>query len=699
MRISTMCRAALSGVVVAAVALSGSPPALAAPAGAATATGTISGRLTTSAGAGAEGAWIGLYDDDDYGFVGGTTTESDGSYAFGAVTPGSYLIEFAPQNGPNQFYRQKSDMWEADPVTVAEDANVTANDQLLPTGVLTGRLRTAAGDPVTDLYVRAYGDNGEWSGGLTDADGRYRLDARPGRYVVSFQPIPDSSQDQYIPGKLDSEAAGRFEVRADAETVADDTVLPIGSLSGKFTDQVGEPLSGVDVAVQTSDGHPAADGGRTNANGVFQVPALLAGTYQVGFTIGEQTQYFRGKLRARDADPVVVRGGESTRITDRQLATGSIRITAIDAVTGAPVANFCVESVCGSGTVTLPNLTKGPHDLYIYTKDNSYHHKDLTDVWVGAGTTTERTVKLRPAAVITTTVVDRATGRPVADVCVAAFLPKQARLVDGYGYCSDRDGRIRVGLLDTGEYRLFVDPFGSRYGRQWVGPDGGTGDEREAAVVATTAGQTVAAPQIKLDRAGTVTGRVTDAATGEPIENAFVSVLTAHPGVGASDATTDADGRYTLERLGPYRWPVETHAFDSVAPQWSGGAPSRYTATPVTVTAGASAAHDVTLAAGSEVTGTFTNADGVPFEGVYVIARTAETGDIAGVALMEDGQFTMRVTGPQRVYFTYNVTFQDEGEDYDGKYTVTNPDGTKTVPRFSVPANGTLTVGLVVPTG
>lgn len=695
MRITLLRRAALSGVAFAAIALSSAPPALAAP-GVEAATGTITGRLSTSAGAGVGEAWVGLYNEVDYGFVEGTMTDADGRYTFSGIDPGSYLVEFSPSDGPNQFYRQKSDMWEADPVTVAEGATVTVDDQLLPTGILTGELRTAAGDPLDAVYVSAYDEeNGEWAGGMTDADGRYRFHARPGRYVVSFQPNYDSSQEQYIPGKLDTVDAARFEVRAGEETIANDTALPVGSLSGKFIDQAGQPVSGVEVSLYTSRQSYALYAGRTNANGVFRVSTLLAGTYQVGFEDGDRVQYFRGKLRIEDADPVVVHGGESTQITEKRLGTGSVRITAVDAVTGAPVPNFCVSGECGSGTVTISDLPRGKHELYMYIPDGTYHSKDL-GVWVGAGKVTERTVKLRPAAVITATVVDSDTGRPVADVCLAAFRAREASLIDGYGNCSDRNGRVRVGSLNPGDYRLFVDPLNPTYGRQWVGPNGGTGDEREAAVVTATAGQTVAGPQIKLDRAGTITGRVTDASTGEPIEHAWVSVLTGHPGVGVSDAITDADGRYTLERLGPYQWPVETHAV-RFASQWSGGAPSRYTATPISVTAGGSTTYDVALTAGTAVSGTFTNAEGIPFENGYVLARNAETGDIAGAVWMTDGQFTMRVTGPQRIYFTYNVTFQD-GRFFDGRYTVTNPDGTKTAPRFRVPASGSLSVDLVVPT-
>ncbi|MDG4791786.1 carboxypeptidase regulatory-like domain-containing protein [Micromonospora sp. WMMD1102] len=155
-----------------------SPPASAAPAGSA-ATGTISGRLTTSAGAGAANTWIGLYEAEDIRFVDGATTGDDGRYTFEGVAAGAYRLQFAPDhgNGPQQYYRQKSEFWDADPVTVTAGATTTADDVLFSTGTVTGQLRTATGEPAPGMYVTVRDDeSGASSGGLTD-DGRYRIAA------------------------------------------------------------------------------------------------------------------------------------------------------------------------------------------------------------------------------------------------------------------------------------------------------------------------------------------------------------------------------------------------------------------------------------------------------------------------------------------------------------------------------------------
>ena len=271
-----------------------------------------------------------------------------------------------------------------------------------------------------------------------------------------------------------------------------------------------------------------------------------------------------------------------------------------------------------------------------------------------ANQTVAVTVKMRPAARISTTVVDAATGAPVAGVCAGAFKPKHVAQPDGFGYCSDAAGRLTIGRLTAGTYRLFVDPTEApRYGRQWLGATGGTGDERQAASVTATAGEVATAPTVRLDPAGSIAGTVTDGTTGVPIEFSSVDLLTSHPGAGLSETSTDEDGHYRIDRLGPYAWPLRFGA-TGYAGQWSGNAADRYAATPVQVTAGGVATGDIGLVRGVEVRGTVALEDGTPVDG-YVATKNAETGDYAGTDYAEDGTYLIRVIAGQRVSYAYDV--------------------------------------------
>ncbi|MEV0325064.1 carboxypeptidase-like regulatory domain-containing protein [Micromonospora echinospora] len=692
MRLSLLRRAGLVGLVVASLVAPGALPAQAAE------TGTVSGRLTTSTGAGAADVPVSIYTHENFFTVGTTNTDSEGNWSVSGLPAGTYGVGFRPVDAPEQYYRQKTIPWDADPVTVTAGGTATADDQLIATGTITGQIRNAAGYPVPGLTIEAAEVNTyEYAWAQTDDEGRYRLALMPGTYQLSFQPVEDIWQKQFVPGKLDEEGASRFTVAGGSELVVDETVLPTGSLSGTLTSATGTPVAQAYVAVNTANMYGAVDA-RTDANGAFSVPALLAGSYKIAFSVGDRQQYHPGKLTHEEAGVVTVQGGQQTTISERVLGTGSVEISPVDSVTGAPVANFCAESQCsnGSGRILLTGLPEGRHDVLLYADDGRYFSRDLLDVRVVANRTTRVAPKMRPGAVIATTIVDRQTGAPLRNVCVSAFLPKRAGLPDGYGRCSDSAGRIEVGPLATGTYKLFADPQDPSYGRQWVGADGGSGDERQAATVAATAGTVVTGPQVKLDRAGTITGVVTDAATGAPARGVDVSVLTGHPGLGVNDATTDENGRYTLRRLGPYAWPVVFSGYPYTY-QWSGNATSRFAATPVTVTVGGSSTLDVAMRPGSTVTGTFATPEGLPFTGGHLVAHSADTGDVAGTGWVQDGQFTMKVIGQQRIYFTYDVRL---GETFhSGTYRLPDADGVLRVVRFTVPATGTLTVDLAVSTG
>jgi len=150
---------------------------------------------------------------------------------------------------------------------------------------------------------------------------------------------------------------------------------------------------------------------------------------------------------------------------------------------------------------------------------------------------------------------------------------------------------------------------------------------------------------IRLMRCGTVQGRVTDAATGEPVEGVCVGVA-----LGARlRATTDANGRYEIAGVPEGRWPVHLHE-----------APTRFTAVSVSgvevkpgeVTDGA----DLQLISGLEVRGSVTEADtGKPVAGVALNWTTRQSPDGGGstpvVTTGADGTYSLRAPeGPVELY-------------------------------------------------
>ncbi|MEV4535550.1 carboxypeptidase regulatory-like domain-containing protein [Asanoa sp. NPDC049518] len=649
---------------IAAAALAGTMAVWATPAQAA-GTGVITGKITTANGAPAADIWVAAMDFEEWGEpVGYATTAADGTYRIQGLATDSYVVSMSGTDHPQQYFDSKTDIWEADEVRVTNGQTTTINQQLIATGFLTGRILQANGEPLAWTWINAVNEYGSSVGGQpTDDNGDYRIPVPPGRYQVSFSPIEDSYQEQFIPGKISQDDATTFTVTVDQETRADDTVLAIGSLSGRLTNDNGTPVADASVYANPFQANGYLGDTPTNANGEFSIPQVLVGTYSVEFYAGNRHQYFDGAIEAEDADPVVVTAGNNTRITDSLLPTGTIRVRAVDAITGITIRDFCAYDVCddGTGVALMTDQTVGTHVIDVNAYSGNYLSRSVTAT-VKANQTTDVVVRLLPGAKITTTVVDKATGSPLADVCVLAYQPGRARIPDNYGgdQCSDAAGKVTIDRLAAGDYRLFAVPRNQTYGQQWVTTNGGAGDERQATTITVATGKSAAGPQVKVDRAGSIRGRVTDAATGEPLQ-ARIALFTANPGLGSSEEETDEDGNFQVDGLGPYRWPLKYSSF-GYATTWTGGAVTRYSATGTQVTAGAVATANLGLTRGVTVTGDLVISKGTPTGWGRVSVLNTTTGDYVDTSdFVDTTVYELHVLPGQEIRYVYDV-------EIDGDY-------------------------------
>ncbi|MFI6132866.1 hypothetical protein [Micromonospora sp. NPDC051141] len=405
-------------------------------------------------------------------------------------------------------------------------------------------------------------------------------------------------------------------------------------------------------------------------------------------------QWVPGKTRYADAEAFRVAAGGTTDVAERLVTPSPITVRARDAITGAPITRVCAYAVdrggnCDDAELTIPRLVPGPQTIRVYTDDGNYLATDA-EVTVVEGDSGPAVVDLTPAAHLETTVVDAATGAPVGGAC-ATVAPSGTGELPAVGplACSDESGHLRLDGVEAGSWKLFVRPTGgSSYGAQWVGATGGTGDPAKARTLTVAAGGTVVAPPVRLDRAGTITGTVTSAATGAPVTSGTVS-LAHSPGLSYLrwDEDLDAQGTYRIGWLGPYRWPLLFSTSDH-ALQWSGGVPVRSQAMPVAVRAGRSTTYSPALKRGTLVTGRLTNLAGRPVSAVLTFHHAA-TGEVVGSAWDRDGRYETRVLGRQ----TVTVGWQWGGfADYAGWH-----DGVADVAaakRVAVPSRGTLTVDI-----
>lgn len=642
-------------LVVAAVCASVTVAALSiAPAHAEPTTGSISGRLTDD-GTPLFG-FVAVYDLQQQ-FVASASADFAGTYTVADVPPGDYKLEIFmsfPSGGTLiQWAHQKLTFDDADAFTVTAGATTVVDESPMPTGSIGGTVLGAAGPAAgVEVRVNPLGPGSSFSHDTTDDQGHFELTKLlPGRYWLEF--TLDGGARQYHPGQIDPNRATPVSVVVGQRTEITETLLPLGSASGRVTEG-GLPVEGAQVIWAL----PSALQSLftiTDADGRYSIPLAFAGmAYRVFVGLPDgRSQYAHGKLTEQTADLFTVVEGANTVVDEAILPTGQVSVRTADALTGAPLSGFCAEIMgifrCTEESVaSFEKVPVGRHTVTIHPLTGDYLFGATAQVDVTAGASTEVTVRVTPSAIITTTVRDRQTGEPVAGVCLHKIKLRFAAFPDSEGACSDEQGRVRMDSIAAGTYTLFANVRNGVHGMQWVGYSGGTGNQFTARPVTVTAGQTVDLPPVQLDRAGTITGRVTDKASGAPLRHTVVALLSSSPGLGfdGPSASTDADGRYTLTGLGPYEWPLLVKRF-GYAHQWSGGAPSRLLARPVTVQPGGSVTHDARLTTGTTLRGTVTRG-GVPVDGGgFVLAHDPVTGDIVGVGSMElDGSYTMPMLGP-----------------------------------------------------
>ena len=523
----------------------------------------------------------------------------------------------------------------------------------------TGVLSNAESAPITDARLDVYSADPETPGDplatfSTDADGRYLITGLDNAEQYKVKVTAPGYRTEWWHRAVSYATADRIIPPFNSVETYDFTLgRGSGTITGRISDSSGAGTDAT-VSVQTVDwsfstvGHAsAADDGR------YTIDNLPPGDYKIWINDNDRPlQWLPGKESEADAQVYSVADGQTVVADDRWLALGTVRVVVGDAVTGKPVPRPCVtlsgtgdsDVHCGkNGVVVVSNVPPGYWQINVYGGVSYFEPTDDQYVTVKRGKTTKLITTLKPAGAIRTKVVDSATGAPLASMCVhvvdADWPGQSARMGQT---CTGDDGVLEVGPFSTADtINLYAyqsispyEPPAVRYGDQWVGgAKGGTGDERKALKIVIEPQVTKSIPTIRMDRTATITGVVRDAATGQPVSGvcAFPYSVIPFQGINSGKHCSDADGKYTIDDVGPYSWPVQfTPTLNKgYAWQWSGDKPDRFAATYTALTAGGTATLDANLVKGSLVSGTVTGPDG-PARGVLVYAYNSKTRDFAG---------------------------------------------------------------------
>lgn len=339
--------------------------------------------------------------------------------------------------------------------------------------------------------------------------------------------------------------------------------------------------------------------------------------------------------------------------------TASLSGTIVGADTGAAVGGQCldaytadtyewVSSTCSAddGSWTIDNLQTGVQYKIQVQPGSGYvgqwvaGHGDFSSADSFTAPGDPITITVQRAATVAGTLTDAA-GQPVPDATVEVH---DAGTGEQLGISwTDWNGQWSADVAATSVKVAFW--VGSRV--QWAK---GQTSQDTATVFDLAAGETTTVDDALLP-AATLTGHVTDAATGAPVAGACVSVYDAAAqdqwaGTIGYACSNDA-GSFTVGDLTASAVKLEvTDDSGAHVTQWYDGQSSLADATPVTVPAGGTADVAVRLAPAGFLTGTVLDHDTkTPLEGVCVQAYDGRTDRATGMASCTDAQGVWRMGG------------------------------------------------------
>jgi 5-hydroxyisourate hydrolase-like protein (transthyretin family) len=614
-------------------------------------------------------------------------TDATGKYTISGLAEGSYKIQFSGGlNYLSQFYDNVTSESEVTVVSVSLGTTTPNIDaKLQAAGQIKGKIVDAVSKaPLNGVEACAFKPESSFSQNICGyvSNGEYTIGGLPsGSYKVRFtagygEIAPGeygqlNYATQFYNGKATEAEAEPVSVTAGSATANIDAEMHVGGkIAGKVVSASGKAaVKGAEVCASPVSKRASPGGcAQTNAAGEYTIPRLATGSYRVRFRAGYEhpeylVQFYSGRERRGESDPVSVTAGATTANVDAELQEGGkVSGTVIDASSKVPLKEIgvCVRAFCATtnaaGEYTIQGIPTGFYKVrfapgYATNRNyiTQYYNEKPTfeaanEIAVTAGATTPNIdAELHQGGKVKGTVVDATTKAPIQYVEVCALRSGSEEYE--YTGCArtDASGAYAIEGLSGGSYKIGFYVYGYEGGgaanlnylTQYYS---GAASLESAAVVAVTPGSTSTGIDAELHEGGRISGTVTGAPSAAPIRYAEACAVK----VGGSEeeygecARTDASGHYTIEGLSSGSYTVR---FSSFVPglEAQNNYLTRYydekgpgeAADPVSVTVGSTATGiDAELQVGGQVKGKVVAAsNGVPLREVSVCAIAVSVGE------------------------------------------------------------------------
>ena len=555
--------------------------------------GSVTGNVEVDpAGPALENVAVEVWDSaGEYATTGWTNASGDYITERGLPKGDYHAKTWNDQGYVNELYDDKTcpgfcDVLTGDVIAVDEGVSTPGIDFALSSGGLISGSITAegTGQQLADVWVDILDSTGKHvANGRTDSVGFYTIFASlaPGTYKAKtwndLGYVNEIYDGESCPNWCDPSIGDDIVVAAGLTTAEIDFELALGGrISGTVTaDGAGTPLEGVFVDLFTPAGefisNPSSD-----SMGDYLSPALPAGTYYArtwndqGYVneLYDNVPCFGCVLTS--GTPIVLTAGTITEDIDIALGQGSqISGTVTQDGGGAPIEGIHVEIFGSSGQLLAWAGTDASGDYvinesfaaglyYIKTWNDLGFINELYDgvpcafcvatdgtplVISAAETAYDVDFSLSRGGLISGTVTDHNTHAKLANIGVHVH-DLSGNWIQSTGTDSNGDYLMKVGL-----------PTGNYYSRTSNGqgyvnevhsdvPCIGACEFDSATSIAVTQGSTTTGIDFALTKGAKVSGTVTDAGTGLPIDDSEVVIVTASGRV-AAGARVRPDGTYT----------------------------------------------------------------------------------------------------------------------------------------------------------
>jgi len=685
--------------------------------------GQITGKVTSASGkAPLSGIEVCPLSTAGYNDGGCASTNSSGEYTIFGLAAGEYKVEFYIYEGTyfTQYYDGKSSAAEAAMITVTAGATTSGIDAaMVEGGKITGKVTSAATKAgVGDVYVCADEQGTEIYGRCTytNAAGEYTISGlSASQYSIYFEPFSGNYLPQYYNDEPSASEATLLSVGDGVTTSGIDAALAAGGeIKGTVTSAASKAgVEDIEVCAWGIEEGEYGGCALTGTAGEYTIEGLSTGDYTVQFSSAYESglnylpQYYNGKPRFAEAEPVPVTAGSTTPKIDAAMAAGgqiSGTVTAASskaALKGVEVCaqptgerpsetSGCAETDAG-GEYTLSGLAtgeyvvefSGPYDSSVeyaeqyYEGKSSYSEADPVVVTAGAAKTDIDAAMLAMGE-ITGTVTSASSNSPLAGIQVCPLTT-----YGGYGgQCttSNAKGEYSISGLSTGEYKVdFSIPYGSNlnYLPQYYN---GKESESEAGSISVSIGSVTSEIDAAMQTGGEITGKVTNASNKAGLGGIEVCPQKATGSSSSAQcAASNANGEYKLVGLATGEYWVEFYSDTGAnfVTQYYDAKSSYSEANLVSVTAGSTTPEiDAAMVVGGRIAGKVTDASTKAALADIQVCAQPKTG--GGESHCTDtnagGEYTLvgLATGEYEVEFStpYGSNLNYLPQYYDGKESV-----------------------------